>query len=219
MQNYNTGKGKLTHLSTQKGPPPSAAPPPATRQAGSKSNQQTTSWQRLKPPGHFLPVTVSGHRCRGPMVFLSVCQICKLHHDMYLWTTMTHTCEQSQYTHRHDRGKSNTNICLCLEEPGQNVNIAVNKSAVINNLSSHLIYPLTVRAVGAPQMISQAVSSIFSLFFHCPMGLGKLQACPFHGVVFPPLLLSALSSFPFTVRCEMVLATPNEQATCPYHCS
>ena len=29
------------------------------------------------------------------------------------------------------------------------------------SLSSHLIYPLTVRVVGAPQMISQPVSSIF----------------------------------------------------------
>ena len=32
---------------------------------------------------------------------------------------------------------------------------------------------------------------------HCPLGLGELQACPFPDVVFPPLLLSALSSSPF----------------------
>ena len=28
--------------------------------------------------------------------------------------------------------------------------------------------------------------------FHCPLGLGELQACPFSDVVFPPLPLSAL---------------------------
>ena len=32
---------------------------------------------------------------------------------------------------------------------------------------------------------------------HCPPELGKLQACPFPDVVFPPLLLSASSSSPF----------------------
>ena len=39
----------------------------------------------------------------------------------------------------------------------------------------------------------------FAPFFpvlHCPLGLGKLQACPFPDVVFPPLPLSALSSPP-----------------------
>ena len=32
---------------------------------------------------------------------------------------------------------------------------------------------------------------------HCPLGLGEFQACPFPDVVFIPLSLSALSSFPF----------------------
>ena len=45
-------------------------------------------------------------------------------------------------------------------------------------------------------MIFQPVSSIFPVL-QCPLGLGELQACPFPDVVFPPLLLSALSSFPF----------------------
>ena len=39
----------------------------------------------------------------------------------------------------------------------------------------------------------------FAPFFpvlHCPLWLGELQACPFPDVVFPPLPLSALSSFP-----------------------
>ena len=37
----------------------------------------------------------------------------------------------------------------------------------------------------------------FCSVLHCPLGLGKLQACPFPDVVFPPLSLSALSSSPF----------------------
>ena len=56
-----------------------------------------------------------------------------------------------------------------------------------------IIDPLTARVVGAPQMILQPVFSIFP----CPLGLAKLQACPFPDVVFPPPPLSALSSFPF----------------------
>ncbi|WP_419631123.1 hypothetical protein, partial [Thiolapillus sp.] len=59
-----------------------------------------------------------------------------------------------------------------------------------------IIYPLTTKVVGAPQMISQPVSSIFPVL-HCPLGLGELQACPFPDIVFPPLPLSALSSSPF----------------------
>ena len=78
---------------------------------------------------------------------------------------------------------------------------------------SHLIYPLTSRVVGAPQMISQPISSIFPVL-HCLLGLGKLQACPFTDVVFPPLPLSAF----FTVPCKMVLARPDERETCPYYC-
>ena len=41
------------------------------------------------------------------------------------------------------------------------------------------------------------LNSQFPPFFsilNCPLGLGKLQACSFTDVVFPPLLLSALSS-------------------------
>ena len=56
-----------------------------------------------------------------------------------------------------------------------------------------IIYPLTARVNGAPQMISPP----FFPVLHCPLGLGELQACPFPGVLFPPLPLSALSSFPF----------------------
>ena len=62
--------------------------------------------------------------------------------------------------------------------------------------SSYLIYPLTVRVVWAPQMISQPFPPFFPVF-HCPLGLSELQACPFPNVVFPHLPLSALSSSPF----------------------
>ena len=53
----------------------------------------------------------------------------------------------------------------------------------------HLIYPLTARVVGAPQMISQPISSIFPC--------SPLTSGTFPDVVFPPLPLSALSSSPF----------------------
>ena len=59
-----------------------------------------------------------------------------------------------------------------------------------------IIYPLTARVVGAPQMISQQFPPFIPVL-HCPLGLGELQACPFPDVVFPPLALSALSSSPF----------------------
>ena len=59
-----------------------------------------------------------------------------------------------------------------------------------------IINPLTMRVVGAPQMILQPVFSIFP-FLRCPLRLAELQACPFPDVVFPPLPLSALSSSPF----------------------
>ena len=83
----------------------------------------------------------------------------------------------------------------------------------VANVIIIIIYPLTARVVGAPQTISQPVSSIFPVL-HCPRGLGELQACPFS-----PLSLSALSSSPFTVPCKMVFARPDERGTCPYHCS
>ena len=62
--------------------------------------------------------------------------------------------------------------------------------------SPHLTSTLTVKVIGAPQMISQPVSSIFSVL-HCSLGLGELQACPFPDVVFPLLSLSAF--FPLSL--------------------
>ena len=63
-------------------------------------------------------------------------------------------------------------------------------------ITYNLAYPLTVGVVGAPQMTSQPVSSIFYVL-HCPLGLGEFQACPFLDVVFPPLFLFVSSSSPF----------------------
>ena len=60
-----------------------------------------------------------------------------------------------------------------------------------------ITYPLTARVVGAQQIISQPVSSIFFPVLRCPVGLAEVQYCPFSDVDFPPLPLSALSSSPF----------------------
>ena len=39
---------------------------------------------------------------------------------------------------------------------------------------------------------------------HCPLGLGELQACPFPGAVFPPLLF-AFSSSPAQQCCPLII--------------
>ena len=60
-----------------------------------------------------------------------------------------------------------------------------------------IIYPLTTRVVGAPQRISQPVSSIFPCS-PLPSGTWRTQACPsFRDVVFPPLALSAFVAIEF----------------------
>ena len=59
---------------------------------------------------------------------------------------------------------------------------------------------------------------LFSVL-HCPLGLDELQACLFLDVVFPSLLLSALSSPPFTVPSKMVLDRPDELERCWYYFS
>ena len=61
----------------------------------------------------------------------------------------------------------------------------------------HFTYPVTLRDVGVPQMIHNQLLPFFSLF-HCPLGLGELQTCPFPDVVFPPLPLSTWSSSPLS---------------------
>ena len=79
-----------------------------------------------------------------------------------------------------------------------------------------IIYPIIGRFVGAPQMISQPVSSIVPCS-PLPPWTWRTPGLSFPDVVFPPLLLSALPSF--TVPCKMVLDKPDERETCQYHCS
>ena len=59
-----------------------------------------------------------------------------------------------------------------------------------------IIDPLTARVVGAPQMISQQVSSILPCS-PLPSRTWRTPACPLLDVVFPPLPRSASSSSPF----------------------
>ena len=84
--------------------------------------------------------------------------------------------------------------------------------------TSIIIYPLTARVVGAPQMILQSIFSIFPVLY-CPLGLAELQVCPFPDIVFLPLPLSALSSFPFHCALQEVVARSDEPEICPYHLS
>ena len=94
--------------------------------------------------------------------------------------------------------------CL-LSEGSRSIRSALNASPIARNtafliyaflirltLPSSVTIPLTARVIGAPQMILPPVSSIFVL--HFPLGPGEFQAYPFPDVVFPRLLLSALSS-------------------------
>ena len=59
-----------------------------------------------------------------------------------------------------------------------------------------IINPLTARVIGETDDFTTRFLHFFPVL-HSPLGLGKLQACPFPDVVFPPLRLSALSSSPF----------------------
>ena len=61
---------------------------------------------------------------------------------------------------------------------------------------SHVIYPLSRGPLGHHRWFCSQFPPFF-LVLHCPLGLAKLQACPFPDVVFPALPLSALSSSPF----------------------
>ena len=80
------------------------------------------------------------------------------------------------------------------------------------SLSSHLIYPLTVRVVGAPQMTSQPVSP-FSLFSTALWDLANSR--PVHSLMLSSHLFLCLPCLlpPFTVLCKMVLARPDKRET------
>ena len=84
-----------------------------------------------------------------------------------------------------------------------------------------IIYPLTARVIGAPQMIWQSVFSIFPCSL-LPSGTWRTPGLsnPWslmlssHLFLCLPCLLSS-----FTVPCKMVLARPDELETWPYRCS
>ena len=79
-----------------------------------------------------------------------------------------------------------------------------------------IIYPLISRVVGAPQMISQPVSSIF-LCSSLPSGTLWTPGLSIPWCCLPIFCLPCLLP-PFTVPCKMVLARPDERETWPYHC-
>ena len=77
-----------------------------------------------------------------------------------------------------------------------------------------------MRVVGAPQMISQPVSSIsFFLFSTALWDLANSR--PVHSLIWSSHFFLCLPCLlpPFTLPCKMVLARPDERDTCPYHCS
>ena len=84
---------------------------------------------------------------------------------------------------------------------------------------THLTYPEVGETVGAPQMTSQPTSSIPP----CPRPLSgphPVSGCPFSDVVLPSLSLSASRSLsPHCALYKIVLASPFDLTTCPYHFS
>ena len=78
---------------------------------------------------------------------------------------------------------------------------------------SSFIYPLSARVVGAPQMISQPVFSIFSLFSTALWDLPNSR--PVHSLMLSSHLFLCLPCLlpPFTAPCKMVLARPDERET------
>ena len=87
-------------------------------------------------------------------------------------------------------------------------------TVIIINTIIIITYPLTARVVGALQMISQPVSSIFPCS-PLPSGTWRTQGLMLSSHLF--LCLPCLP--PFIVPCKLVLSRPDEQESCPYHCS
>ena len=72
-------------------------------------------------------------------------------------------------------------------------------SGRVGVLSSHLSFNREGRW---GTTVDFATSFLHFPALHCPLVLGELQACPFPDVVFPPVPLSALSSFsPDVILC------------------
>ena len=98
----------------------------------------------------------------------------------------------------------NPSACLSLSSSGWVLGCypsccLVLKAIVVNTLStclSSLVYPSTARVVGAPQMISQQVSSIFPCS-PLPSGTWRTPGLSIPWYCLHSLPLSALSSYPF----------------------
>ena len=88
----------------------------------------------------------------------------------------------------------------------------------IDLIISTLIYPLTMRVVGAPQMIWQQFLPFFPVL-HCPLGLANSR--PLNSLMLSSHLFLYLPCFlpPYTVPCNMVLVRPDEREKKPFHCS
>ena len=95
--------------------------------------------------------------------------------------------------------------------------ISSSSSIVIVIIIIIIIYPLTARVVGAPQTISQPVSSIFAC---CPLPSWTwwTPGLSIHFLMLSSHLFLCLPCLlpPFTAPCKMALARPNERKTWPY---
>ena len=80
---------------------------------------------------------------------------------------------------------------------------------------------MVVVVVAAVQMSLQPVSAPILPVLQCPLGLAKLQVCPYPDVVYLPT--SSFVRLLFTpvslCLCELVLARLDEWEIWPYHCS
>ena len=77
-------------------------------------------------------------------------------------------------------------------------------------------YSFTAGVVGAPQMTSQPLSSISSLFSSALWDLANSR--PVHWCCVPTSFCLPCLLPPFTVPYKVVLARPDERKTCPYQC-
>ena len=89
---------------------------------------------------------------------------------------------------------NNEDFLLCIDNCEHNVlhNSYVHYKNIISLISLILSIPELRRSFGHHRWFRNHFSSFFPVL-HCPLGLGKLQACPFPDVVFSTLRLSALS--------------------------
>ena len=84
------------------------------------------------------------------------------------------------------------------------------------SLISHLIYTLTERVVGAPQMIRNLFTP-FSSVLHCPLGLG--ESGPVHSLCCLPASSSVCFVFFPLSLCHARWFWPDLMNARPYHCS